>query len=828
MKKILTQIIIATVILYASDPVVSNSPIISNGQFASSRIFIYSDEKITIDKNNRNITDSDSSANLKNTFPVLIRGIIPTGKRNSIVITNSTDITDISFVNSQPLNIENIFLKLKFGRAFKSFINESSINVDYGGFNLSHETRIFPESVIFTNKSSFTNFGNSNLGAKEFINSGHIIDQGRGSKLNILIFDLKKAFRNSGGILESNSGNIEAQFVRQNSTDIGTFLNFSETHKIVNGKLTSVEMKDSKIIINNVGRIEIKHMNLINGGTIEEKDDAGNNVKKSGTGIIDIRNGTLFVDNDLKSEGAGFQMPLGMESNSSLLKKSFIHIRNSSLLRVKGDFVNGAGSELYIQGVVIAKKFISTKGSKIILDGMNGDNGYGKISAEIIEANEAEFVFKTNNLKEGEHVVLDSNSSDKLKIPESIIGIANLLGNDEKPSLFFNGEIFKDGTGKLILKIKDKRKIIIKPEKEDTTSRKNPVSKVINMSGLIADIANLNPKVKSYGADKLMSISNEFIDQVNNFVDISNVSKELSLNILNKTIDFRLHNFRSETNQKYAFYEFQKLASIYSSPIQLKDKFKNLVYINLIGGYGKFKSSNIYSYGINSGVDTSVGEKIFAGLYVSYLNSKVMSSSHNDSNNIQTGIYARFGKKFEFDFKLSYNLSLNNVVDDIKILHEKYSNRFKYQVHMIALSLTPGYRFNFQKSSVKPYIGLDSCFDKYLFSNNNSLIKYKFKDNVSIALKVGLEYSAKINNFYLFLTPSFEIPLLKTNDKANAAFKNSLLEIYFNKKEYFGEISFGVLAPLAKRFHTSFHTSFKISNNKTMFLNLQGTFKYLF
>lgn len=817
MNKILIGIPMAMMILYA------DSTFFSNGQFTITEIVLDADKTVDVNSGNRNSSDTDSNTIVSNN--ILGFTIKSTGAKRSFTMTNASIITSMSFHNQKHISLQNVSFNLSFHPTFAVFSNSSSINVDENSSFISNSTSI--KSVVFEDEGSLINKGNTSLTATTFENRGNISSEGKTSSLLITLkADGKKTFKNSVGTLEISEGTAEIKSIKKETTEeLASFLNFSLHHKVSDDMPGVVETRgDSLIIVGDGGTLKITDMKVFNGGMLESTSTAGSTIKDFGHGIIKVKGGsTLSINESLDSEGSGFRSPTtkvpGVVFGDELKKRSEIHIIENSKLEVGKTFTNHAGSDLYVQGLITAQKFESLSDSKIIFSGIkNGSLKYGKIKAAEIKTQNANFVFKTNNLSEGDHVILESTSSDanKLEVPNSITGNVKLVGDDGNPSIFFTGQIIKTGNS-LLLKVKQNKKIILKNEDGKTNHKE---------SEIVSEFMGIDPKIKSLGTNELKNIVKQVSNGVQHFAEILDANRELSNNILDKTINSRLSNFKFQgANYSLQQYTFLKTADANKTSIHAIKAKSFSVYASIIGGYAKFDGGNGYGIGLSVGVDSSISDILFGGVYGSYLHGNVKSDKYNNNNsNIQTGIYGRLGKNIELDFKLGYNLSINNAENSVKIV-DNHENNFKYKTHSFVGLVGIGYRFDIHNSSLKPYVNLNFSSDLYSF--NDSLVKYKFNNDIFVNSTLGLEYNVKINNLYIFATPTIDLAFFRKNKEVDAALRNTSVKIKFSK-EHFGGITTGILMPMSKNLHIYSNASFKVSNKKTMLFNIEASIKYLF
>ncbi|WP_104748392.1 vacuolating cytotoxin domain-containing protein [Helicobacter cetorum] len=230
-------------------------------------------------------------------------------------------------------------------------------------------------------------------------------------------------------------------------------------------------------------------------------------------------------------------------------------------------------------------------------------------------------------------------------------------------------------------------------EKHSLNELLNVAKDLKNTMGLIS-----NPNFRN-NATRLLEIAS-YTQQTSRLTKLSNFRAENESNFHERLLELKNKRF-SEANPN---------ALDFILKYTQRDKFKNNVWVQGVGGASFVAGGTGTLYGLNVGYDRFI-KNVIVGGYVAYgysgFNGRIMNSG---SNNVNVGMYTRaFVKKSEITFSASETWGGNKTtISSNNSLLSAINQRYNYNTWTTSLNGNYGYDFIFRHKSVvlKPQVGL--------------------------------------------------------------------------------------------------------------------------
>ncbi|AFI05474.1 vacuolating cytotoxin domain-containing protein [Helicobacter cetorum] len=281
------------------------------------------------------------------------------------------------------------------------------------------------------------------------------------------------------------------------------------------------------------------------------------------------------------------------------------------------------------------------------------------------------------------------------------------------------------------------------------------LNEVLNVARDLENTMSLisNPSFRN-NATRLLEIAS-YTQQTSRLTKLSNFRAEVEPNLFERLLELKNKRF-SDANPN---------ALDFILKYTERDKHKNNVWVQGVGGASFVAGGNGTLYGLNVGYDRFIKNVILGG-YVAYgysgFNGRIMSSL---SNNVNVGMYARaFVKRSEITLSANETYGSNTTtIDSHNALLSVLNQHYNYNTWTTSLNGNYGYDFIFKHKSVilKPQVGLSYYFMGLsgIKGKMNNLAYQQFATDANptnksiLTLNVGLEsrqYFGK--NSYYFVT----------------------------------------------------------------------------
>ncbi|PAF48308.1 hypothetical protein BKH41_06225 [Helicobacter sp. 12S02232-10] len=728
-----------------------------------------------------------------------------------------------------------------------NFTNSILILQDYGSYTIQKNAGLEMSGQEFTiYAGTFLNKGITTLNISGSVNNNFtsgtkgIINEGGSLTINAEIFHNGRTDIGEGsyGVFETTENGVS--IINVNTE----FNNLSYIYRILDGEVKNKKNADAISILkaSSQGTLSINGGDVYNGGHIQYSGGSGSKSYYSGAGYIIADNGTINIEKNLISKGAGEKLSAQNASEAVYSKISAI---NKGVINIKGNFTNGIYSNVVVSeggSINVGGSFQSGKNTNIIFGG-DSLKGYGNISANNADISGANLVFYKGDVKtDTTYVFLETKNT--LNYDASILGIQNTIAQDGSENLFYQAFIENDGN-RLKITFQDKTGNQSVSEIISQNTELNQNERII-----IDAIDTQKPintfDIRNLSATQIKETAKNIEKGFSNFANNKNMSIRTGFNtaktlIFNRMIKVQsliaqnqpLPRYAANTINPYGYQSDQVARPYYLTYPSRKTLKTNALYASILGAYQKNTAGSGYDYGFNAGYDKTFNKNLFLGFYANYLlGDSKLDSVDIRTQSLQIGTYARLNTSFlETDIIFSYINARNNAVKEITIASDTYSNHSRYNTQAFNLLIQAGPKIVFGTNIIKPYIGINAVYE-----HNNQLkekdelfaSEYFFKNNLYVGAIAGIEYRKYSNGGYFFIQPSIEYTFYSNLKATQIIFLNNTLVIPTPAKENFASLLVGGEFPLNSRFLVNINASLKASNQKTLIAAGSASLKFIF